>query len=75
MEQQKTFEPFTILGVFWSLFGLIVLVGTFFVRDRPQVPAIRGIVTNVIAGSLLLGVGILCILKGRAERRKKVTEP
>ena len=71
MEQKKTFEPFTILGVFWSVFGLIVLVATFFVTETPQVPALRGIVTNLIAGSLLLGVGIACLLKGRAVRRQK----
>lgn len=73
MDERKSFEPFTILGVFWSLFGLVVLVATFFVRERPQVPAIRGIVTNLIAGSLLLGVGIACLLKGRSDRRKQGT--
>lgn len=75
MEQKKTLEPFTILGVFWSLFGLVVLVATFFVRETPQVPVLRGVVTNVIAGSLLLGVGIACLLKGRADRRKKGAGP
>jgi hypothetical protein len=71
MEHKKTFEPFTILGVFWSTFGLVVLVATFFVRETPQVPALRGVVTNLIAGTLLLGVGIACLLKGQADRRKK----
>jgi hypothetical protein len=73
MDPKKTFEPFMILGVFWSLFGLVVLVATFFVRETPQVPALRGVVTNVIAGSLLLGVGVACLLKGRANRRQKGT--
>lgn len=75
MDQKKTFEPFMILGVFWSLFGLVVLAATFFVRERPQVPAIRGIVTNILAGSLLLAIGIASMLKGRAERGKKGTGP
>ncbi|MGD2152469.1 MAG: hypothetical protein PVG79_04325 [Gemmatimonadales bacterium] len=75
MEQKKTLEPFTVLGVFWSLFGLVVLVATFFVRGKPEVPAVRGIVTNLIAGSLLFGIGVACLLKGRADRRKKGTGP
>ena len=75
MDPKKTFEPFMIIGVFWSLFGLVVLVATFFVTETPQVPALRGIVTNLIAGSLLLGVGIACLLKGRANRRKTGAGP
>ena len=71
MEQKKTFEPFLILGVFWYLFGLIVLFATFFVRETPMVPALRGVVTNLIAGSLLLGIGIASVLKGRANIRKR----
>ena len=73
MDHKKTFEPFMILGVFWSAFGLVVLAATFFVRATPQVPALRGVVTNVIAGSLLLGVGIASLLKGRADRRERGT--
>jgi hypothetical protein len=75
MAPKKTFEPFMIIGVFWSLFGLVVLLATFFVRETPHVPALRGVVTNVIAGSLLLGVGVACILKGRADRSKKDAGP
>lgn len=75
MDEKKTFEPFMIIGVFWCFFGLVVLVATFFVRETPQVPALRGVVTNVIAGSLLLGVGIASVLKGRANIRKKGTAP
>jgi hypothetical protein len=71
MEQKKTFEPFLILGVFWSLFGLVVLAATFFVRETPMVPALRGVVTNLIAGALLLGIGIAAVLKGRANIRKR----
>jgi hydrogenase-4 membrane subunit HyfE len=68
---KKTFEPILIVGVFWSIFGVIVLVATAFVRGTPQVPLMRGVVTNMIAGSLLLGVGVLSVLKGRANQRRK----
>ena len=71
MDSKKTFEPLKILGVFWSLFGVVILFATFFVRETPQVPLTRGIVTNLIAGALLLGVGIGSFLKGRANSRKK----
>ncbi len=68
---KKTFEPLLIVGVFWSLFGVVVLVATFFVEGTPRVPLMRGIVTNLIAGSLLLGVGVASILKGKANLRRK----
>jgi uncharacterized membrane protein len=68
---KKTFEPLLIVGVFWSIFGVVVLFATMFVRETPQVPLLRGVVTNLIAGSLLLGVGLLSIFKGRANQRRK----
>ena len=74
MDHKQTFEPLKIVGVFWSLFGVVILFATFFVRETPQVPATRGIVTNLIAGALLLGVGIASILKGRANSRKRGTD-
>ena len=74
MNDKKIFEPLKIAGVFWSLFGIVILLATFFVRETPQVPAIRGIVTNLIAGVLLLGVGITSMLKGRANARAEEPE-
>ena len=71
MDDKKTFEPLKIVGVFWSVFGVVILFATFFVRATPQVPQARGVVTNLIAGLLLLGVGIASFLKGRANSRKK----
>ena len=69
---KKAFEPLEIMGIFWLIFGIIVLVGTFFVNATEQVPLMRGMVTNIIAGTLLLGAGIFSILKGRMNKRKKV---
>ena len=68
---KKTFEPLLIVGIFWSIFGVVVLVATAFVIGTPQVPLMRGVVTNLIAGSLLLGVGVISVLKGRANQRRK----
>lgn len=70
-EPKKKFEPLEIMGVFWLAFGAIVLFSTFFVRGTPQVPLIRGVVTNIIAGLLLFAAGIFSILKGRANKRRE----
>lgn len=68
---KKTFEPLIIVGVFWAIFGVVVLFATLFVRETDQVPLLRGVVTNLIAGSLLLGVGVISVLKGKANQRQK----
>ena len=68
---EKKFDPLAIMGVFWLVFGIIVLISTFFVRSTPEVPLIRGIITNIIAGALLLGAGLFLILKSRKNRREK----
>jgi uncharacterized membrane protein len=68
---KKKFEPLIIVGVFWTVFGIVVLFATLFVRETDQVPLLRGVVTNIIAGSLLLGVGIISVLKGRANQQRK----
>lgn len=68
---KRKFEPLEIMGLFWLVFGFIVLISTFFVKATPKVPLIRGVVTNIIAGLLLLGAGVLSILKGRANKRRE----
>jgi uncharacterized membrane protein HdeD (DUF308 family) len=70
LEPAKKFEPLEIMGIFWLVFGIVILVSTFFVKATPQVPLVRGIVTNIIAGLLLLGAGIFSIVKARVNRRK-----
>ena len=70
-ESKKEFEPLEIMSIFWLFFGIIVLLATFFVKATPEVPLIRGAVTNIIAGLLLLSAGILSIMKGRANKRRK----
>jgi hypothetical protein len=74
-ETKKAFEPLEIMGVFWIFFGVVVLLGTFFVKGTENVPIIRGIVTNFIAGLLLLAAGIFSFLRGRANKRRKDEQP
>ena len=71
---RKDFGPLELMGVFWLFFGVIVLLGTFFVKGSENIPLMRGIVTNMIAASLLLAAGIFSILKGRANKRRKRKE-
>ena len=69
--QKKEFEPLLIMGIFWFVFGIIILISTLFVKATPQVPLVRGVITNIIAGLLLLGAGVGSILKGRANRKRR----
>jgi threonine/homoserine/homoserine lactone efflux protein len=73
-DAKKTFEPLVIVGVFWSVFGVIVLFATLFVNGTERVPQLHGVVTNLIAGILLLGVGVISILRGRANLRRRGLE-
>ena len=70
-ETRQVFEPLEIMGVFWLFFGIVVLLGTFFVKGTANVPIVRGVITNIIASSLLLAAGIFSILKGRSNRRRR----
>jgi len=69
--KQQQFEPLQIMGVFWVAFGIIVLAATFFVKSTEFVPQSRGIVTNIIAGLLLVGVGVFSFIKGRIRKQKR----
>jgi hypothetical protein len=68
---KKEFDPLKIMGIFWLVFGVIVLFATLFVRTTPQVPAMRGIITNIIAGALLVGTGFFSLRRAGANRRRK----
>jgi predicted benzoate:H+ symporter BenE len=71
LEPEKKFEPLQIMGIFWLVFGIIVLASTFFVEATPQVPLVRGVVTNIIAGLLLLGAGVFCIIKAKINKKRQ----
>jgi len=68
---KKEFDPLKIMGIFWLVFGVIVLFATLFVRTTPQVPAMRGMITNIIAGVLLVGTGLFSLGRAGANRRRK----
>ncbi len=68
-EPAQEFEPLQMMGIFWLVFGIIVLASSFFIEATPQVPLVRGVVTNIIAGLLLLGAGVFCIVKARIKKK------
>lgn len=69
--EKKSFEPLEIMGIFWIFFAVIVLMATFFVKGTENVPLVRGVVTNVISGLLLLAAGLFSFLKGRSNKRRR----
>ncbi len=71
-EPAQEFEPLQMMGIFWLVFGIIVLAASFFVEATPQVPLVRGVVTNVIAGLLLLAAGGFCFVKARIKKKEKI---
>jgi uncharacterized membrane protein HdeD (DUF308 family) len=73
LDSKKTFEPLQIMGIFWLVFGIIVLGSTFFVKATPQVPLVRGVVTNIISGVLLAAAGVFSIIKARINQRRQQT--
>jgi drug/metabolite transporter (DMT)-like permease len=62
------FQPLAVMGVFWMAFGAIILLSSFFVRETPRVPLIRGLVTNIIAAVLLLGAGFYSWIRARRQK-------
>jgi hypothetical protein len=74
-EQKTEFEPLEIMGFFWLFFGIVVLLATFFVKGTENVPLMRGIVTNILAAILLLAAGLISLLKGRTNKRRKRKSP
>lgn len=67
-DNNKTFEPLELMGIFWLGFGVIVLIATSFVKETTFVPHTRGVVINLIAGSLLFLTGLFSIIKGRKKK-------
>ncbi|MFZ5517946.1 MAG: hypothetical protein ACOY90_14975 [Candidatus Zhuqueibacterota bacterium] len=64
---KPTFEPLLIMGYFWAVFGVVVLIASFFIEETPYVPYSRGLLINIIAGSVLVAVGLISVYKGRRK--------
>ena len=64
-------RPTEIMGYFWLLLGIVVLVGTFFINSADRIIHTRDIVTNLIGSFLLISIGLIAILTGRAKKKKE----
>jgi hypothetical protein len=67
-DEKTNFQPLELMGYFWLVFGVVVLIATFFVKETAFVPHVRGVFINIIAGSLLFFTGLFSIIKGRKNR-------
>ena len=59
------FQSLQLMGLFLSVFGIIMIVAVIFPEDM------QGKITNLIAGIVLLGIGLSAVLKGRSQSRKQ----
>ena len=54
----KNIQPLEVMGYFWFLLGVVVLIGTPFIKGSETLPQIRGVVTNLVAAAILLIIGL-----------------
>lgn len=62
-------SSFLLLGTFFTVLAVLVLLGTLWTLDRP-----RPMVVNLIAGSLLLTIGLTTLWVGRRLKRSRPKE-
>ena len=63
--QEKQLEVLEVIGFFWIFLGTMVLMAIFFP------PSWIGKITDLIAGSILLGLGLFAFFKGRLNKKKR----
>lgn len=68
-EKQEQFEPLQAIGLFWIMFGILILIAIFFTETG------IGKLTNSICGGILLLVGLFCYFRGRANKIRRLKSP
>ena len=75
-KEKKEFEVVELMGIFWTVFGVVVLCAMYWVRVPPalkdQMNLTMARIVDAIAGGLLLIIGLACIFKGRTNKRKRL---
>lgn len=71
MAEEKTnkreeFEPLQAIGIFWIVFGVLVLIGIFYSRTG------IGKIANGICGGVLLAVGLFSFFKGLINKKRRL---
>ncbi len=62
---KPAFNPFLLIGTFWTVFGVLVLISIFFVSGTSYVPHTRAVGANLVAALVLIGIGVTMLRKGR----------
>ena len=60
---------FLLLGSFFSILAILVLIGTLWTLDRPRAMAV-----NLSAGGVLLSIGLVMLYAGRRVQRSRRRE-
>ncbi len=55
-------NPLEVMGLFWIALGALMIIAIYAPED------LIGKLTNLIAGIILLAVGLLAFFKGRAKK-------
>ncbi|MFA5031770.1 MAG: hypothetical protein WC614_02020 [bacterium] len=64
-KKKQQFTPLQIMGVFWTTFGIVVMITAY-------APATRvGKITDLLSGGILLIIGIIALLKGKVKTCEK----
>ncbi len=65
---EKGLSPLEVMGLFWIALGIIMVIAVY------APPTMIGKMTNLIAGIILLAIGLLAYLKGRSGRASRETK-
>jgi uncharacterized membrane protein len=68
--KRRQLQPVELMGHFWNALGAVVLVATIFVRDSADTSRHRGVVVNLAAALIFLGVGSICVIRGRRANKE-----
>jgi len=69
-QRQRDAITFFLLGGFFAVMGVLVLIGTFWTLARPH-----AMVVNFVSGLVLLVIGVAMIAFGQHLRRTKRATP
>lgn len=67
--RQRDAASFLMLGTFFAVMGSLVLLGTFWTLER-----MHAMVVNLVAGLLLLAIGLGMLALGARARRRALAD-
>jgi uncharacterized membrane protein len=64
--QIEEFEPLQAIGIFWIVFGVLILIGIFYSKTG------IGKIANSVCGGVLLAVGLFSFFKGLINKKRRL---